>query len=330
MESISLKTSTLFSELIREDLARVETLMQTQAEGQFIDLQIALENLLASGGKRIRPTITLLVGRMLEADIGQLITLAAAIEMLHTATLVHDDLIDGSLVRRGKPTMNAKWSPGATVLTGDFLFARSAELAADTNSIKVTRLFAQTLSEIVNGEITQLLTSKCIASRQNYFNRIYAKTASLFKTSCCSAAIISQVDDAIVDSMCTFGHEIGMAFQIIDDVLDFTGEQVTVGKPVASDLRSGLITLPALIYIENHPKDPNAQSLINGDCEILKNDDHLENMISSIRNSGAIEKSFEEARIFIERALLELKKQPACKERDALASLAQYTIRRTI
>jgi geranylgeranyl pyrophosphate synthase len=330
MESISLKTSPKFSELVREDLAKVEALMQSQAKGQFIDLQIALDNLLRSGGKRIRPTITLLIGRMLKADIGQLTTLAAAIEMLHTATLVHDDLIDGSLIRRGMPTMNAKWSPGATVLTGDFLFARSAELAADTNSIEVTKLFAQTLSEIVNGEITQLLTSKCIASRQNYFNRIYAKTASLFRTSCCSAAIISQVDESIVQSMRTFGHEIGMAFQIIDDILDFTGEQVTVGKPVASDLRLGLITLPTLVFIENNPEDSNAQSLMNGDCEILENDEQLEHMISSIRNSGAIEKSFDEARIFVERGLLELKKQPACKERDALELLAQYIIRRKI
>ena len=128
--------------------------------------------------------------------------LSAAIEMLHTATLVHDDLIDGSLLRRGLPTLNSQWSPGATVLTGDFMFARAAELAARTESIEAMKLFAQTLGEIVNGEITQLFTSRCNLDRENYFRRIFAKTASLFRTCCCSAALISPVDEENVQSVC--------------------------------------------------------------------------------------------------------------------------------
>src|SRR5690554_3772700 len=134
--------------------------MRAQAEGHHPDLGAALEHLLSSGGKRIRPAIALLTGGMFGGNQEKLITLAAAIELLHTATLVHDDLIDGALLRRGIATLNSQWSPAATVLTGDFVFARAAQLAAETRSPEVIRLFARTLAVIVDGEITQLFSSK--------------------------------------------------------------------------------------------------------------------------------------------------------------------------
>ena len=171
--------------------------MRSQAEHQHPDLRAALDHLISSGGKRIRPTVTLLIGRILNGDESRLVTLAAAIELLHTATLVHDDLIDGSLLRRGIPTINSKWSPGATVLTGDFMFARAAKLASDTNSIPVMSLFSKTLATIVNGEITQLFSNRCNINREEYYQRIYAKTASLFEASACCAALISTEDGGI-------------------------------------------------------------------------------------------------------------------------------------
>ena len=130
---------------------------------------------LAAGGKRIRPTLGLLVGNMLGAPLEKIVTLGAAVELLHTATLVHDDLIDGSLLRRGMPTLNARWSPPATVLTGDFLFARAAKLAAETDYLPLMKLFSETLATIVNGELTQMFTSRGLISRDNYYKRIYAK-----------------------------------------------------------------------------------------------------------------------------------------------------------
>lgn len=320
----------LYTKLVQDDLMSVEELMHRQAQGENTDLRNALEIILASGGKRIRPIITLLVGNMLHAPKTQLITLASAIELLHTGTLVHDDLIDGSLLRRGHPTLNSKWSPGATVLTGDYIFAQAAELAAHADSLSAMKMFARTLGEIISGEITQYFESKCKFSRDNYFDRIYKKTASMFKTCCCSAALISSADEKAVSSMCTFGYEIGMAFQIMDDILDFTGEQVTIGKPVGNDLRSGLITLPAINYFENRPDDPDARFFIDGKCDTLEFINRIDTIIEAIKNSEAIEQSIKEAGVFIERALVALHLHPACEERDALEEITGYIIQRKI
>ena len=322
-----MSTNASFLIPVQEDIRAVEALMRSQADGHHPDLSTALDLLLSSGGKRIRPSLSLLIGKMLGASRDRLITIAAAIELLHTATLVHDDLIDGSLLRRGMATLNSQWSPGATVLTGDFLFARAAILAADTNSIPVMKIFSNTLSVIVNGEITQMFASRCKVSREDYFKRIYAKTASLFETSACTAAMISPVDEDTVAAMRRYGYQIGMAFQIVDDILDFTGEQSTVGKPVGSDLRQGLVTLPALLYIENQPDDPEAQALINGEC---LNDNQVTRLVSAIRSSDAIQISQDEACNFVQLALDGIRSQPNSSLRKSLEDLAEYIVQRKL
>ena len=166
---------------VQEQLHLVEARLHAQANDRHPDLRAALEQILAAGGKRIRPTLGLLVGNMLGAPSDKLVTLGAAVELLHTATLVHDDLIDGSLLRRGMPTLNARWSPAATVLTGDFMFARAAKLAAETDHLPLMNAFAETLATIVNGELNQMFNARGTVDRDNYFQRIYAKTASLFE-----------------------------------------------------------------------------------------------------------------------------------------------------
>ena len=301
--------------------------MRAQAAERHPALRKALENLLASGGKRIRPRLVLLTGNMLGADPDRLVTLAAAIEMLHTATLVHDDLIDGSLMRRGNETLNANWSPAATVLTGDFVFARAAKLAAETGSLTVMEEFAETLAIMVNGELTQMFDSRGLASRENYYNRIYAKTGSLFELATHGAALISPVSDKTTNNARNFGRELGTAFQIVDDILDFTGEQTAVGKPVGSDLLQGLITLPALYYIESYPEDENAKALLRGQ---YYNKTQMVTLIESIRNSDAIPKALEEAKEYALRALEALNGQPPCEERKALENLAHYITDRNV
>ena len=152
---------------IQAQLLEVEQLMRSQADAHHTDLAAALHRLLDAGGKRIRPALALLTGGMLHADRNRLVILAAAIELLHTATLVHDDLIDGAFLRRGNATLNSQWSPAATVLTGDFIFAQAARLAAETDSVTVMRLFADTLATIVNGEITQMFSGHGMVDRQH-------------------------------------------------------------------------------------------------------------------------------------------------------------------
>ncbi len=313
---------------VQDDILTIEALMRSQADDNQPDLKAALTLLLAAGGKRIRPALTMLAGHMLGAEQDRLIYIAAAIELLHTATLVHDDLIDGALLRRGMPTLNSHWSPGATVLTGDFVFARAANMAAEANSIAAMKIFSRTLSTIVDGEINQLFNNRCRADRGNYLRRIYAKTASLFETAAQSAALISPVGPEVVESMRLYGYNVGMAFQIVDDILDFTSDPTTLGKPVGSDLRSGIITLPAILYAENHPDDPEAADILNGNC--IQDLFRQEQLIEAVRTSPAIRGSLQEAERYVEAALTNLQQIQPSPERFALEDLANYIVRREL
>jgi geranylgeranyl pyrophosphate synthase len=318
-------TTTTFFTPVQDLIQRVEDRMLDQAQGRHPELATALEHLLRSGGKRVRTAMTLLTGGMLGADTDRLINLAAAVELLHTATLVHDDLIDGSLLRRGIPTINSQWSPAATVLTGDYIFSRAARLAAETDSVDVMRLFADTLAKIVDGEITQLFDKRMLGNREAYYRRIHAKTASMFELATGAAALLSPVNDEFGERLCRYGYDIGMAFQIVDDVLDFTGEQATVGKPVASDLRQGLVTLPTLCYMEVNPEDPDLKAILNGHHA---NEERLLRLVASIRGSGAIRNALDEAGRFIQSGIEQLSALPDNEERQALEDLSLYIVNR--
>lgn len=318
-----ISTTTTLPE-IQAGIEAVEKLMRTQADDYNGDLKSALSLLLSSGGKRIRPRIILLLGRILKANEDTLITLASAIELLHTATLVHDDLIDGALLRRGVATLNSKWSAAATVLTGDFIFASAAYLAAKTNSIEVMKVFSTTLMTIVNGEVNQLFNSRCNTSKSDYYKRIYAKTASLFEAATNTTSILSPVSDLDRDRMRRFGYELGMAFQIVDDVLDYSGDQAVVGKPVGGDLRQGLVTLPMLYFIESNPQNEVVQSLLQGKC--IEDDQAVDNVIQAILTSSAIEHSLNEAEQFAKRALDLIADLPASPYKDELVYLTETSI----
>jgi geranylgeranyl pyrophosphate synthase len=312
---------------VQEQLKLVEARLHSQAGDRHPDLRAALEQILSAGGKRIRPTLGLLVGNMLGAPEDKLVTLGAAVELLHTATLVHDDLIDGSLLRRGMPTLNARWSPAATVLTGDFLFARAAKLAAETDHLPLMNAFAETLATIVNGELNQMFTSRGLINRENYFQRIYAKTASLFEMTAGAAAMISPSGDASVQVMRKLGYETGIAFQIVDDILDFTGEQITMGKPIGSDLLNGLVTLPAIYYAESHPDDKDVRSLADGGWA---NHERMTRLVESIRHTDAVQKAMVEANQHVESALQTLEGFDRSPERDALENLAKFIVDRKV
>ena len=321
-----MKTTSFFTP-VQDEIHLVEDLLRHQADDAHPNLHVALEHLLNSGGKRIRPTLTLLAGRMLGAPKDRLITLAGAVELLHTATLVHDDLIDGAMLRRGNPTLNAQWSPPATVLAGDYMFARAARLAADTDNLALMKYFAQTLATIVNGELTQLFSNRGMISRENYFQRIYAKTASLLELTTSAAAMLSPVGEDVVETMHRFGYNLGIAFQIVDDVLDFTGEEGEVGKPVGSDLMQGLVTLPVICYAESHPEDPGVVYLTSGRYGDVDIESRL---VQSVRVSDAIDTSMQEAGTYIDKALASLAGMPGGSEHDSLEELAKYTLHRRI
>jgi len=311
---------------IQKGLDTVEQMMLRQLEDYHPDLKTATSHILASGGKRIRPTIILLIGSMLNAEYERLLKLATAIELLHTATLVHDDLIDGSLLRRGIPTLNSKWSPAATVLTGDFLFASATDIASKTNSVEVMRLIANTLMTIVNGEVDQLFTNHCITTVEEYYRRIYSKTASLFETSTHTAAVISNVDSQQVEVLRKYGYELGMAFQIVDDMLDYIGDESTIGKPVGGDLRQGLVTLPMLYFMQDNPHHPAVEELLTG--QFIQDETEILQLVKEIARSDAINRSQQTAFEFAGRAENYLLGFPDTPERDALIEMTRYIIER--
>jgi geranylgeranyl pyrophosphate synthase len=245
--------------------------------------------------------------------------------MLHTATLVHDDLIDGSLIRRGGETLNANWTPAATILTGDYIFARAAYLVAQADSIRLTQRFAETLMVICNGEIRQMFNGRPDqADLAEYERRIYAKTASLIALSAESGAILAHAERGKREALRTYGERIGTAFQIVDDVLDFVADEETLGKPVGSDLRHGLATLPVLLFLKAEPDHSAIQQALAGN----RSEDVLQGAIQAVIESPAIEEALATARQRACAAKTALHVFADTPYRKALLDLADFTVDR--
>jgi geranylgeranyl pyrophosphate synthase len=313
--------------LVSEDLARVECKMREAPHENIESLAAALDTLLNSGGKRVRPALALLVSHSYRSVGDKAISLAAAVEMLHTATLVHDDLIDGARLRRGNPTLNTLWSPGATVLTGDFLFAWAANLAAQTEHVRVIRIFSQTLMTICGGELRQLFRRPWRQqTRQDYDRRIYAKTASLFAAATEAATILANSPEPEVKAFRDYGHQLGMAFQIVDDVLDFVGSSNEMGKPVGSDMRQGIVTLPTLYYLDQHPDDELLARVLEGHTD----DGIVETAVAHIRKAGAIDAAMQDACNHARRAKAALSDLPDDRYRRAMLDLADFVVQRRV
>jgi geranylgeranyl pyrophosphate synthase len=321
-------------EPLAADLERVERKMREQVHPDYPQLMAILESLLDSGGKRLRPTLALLAGRFYPVDLDKLVSLAASVEMLHTATLVHDDLVDGALLRRGRSTLNARWSTGATVLTGDYVFARAAALAAETGNVRVVTIFADTLMAISSGELRQIMERYDVPridseqaweeALERYDQRIHAKTASLFAGATEAASVLSAAPEHQVHALREYGRLLGMGFQIIDDILDFQGDQEVLGKPVGSDLREGIVTLPVLYFLREHPDDERVAAVVRaGGDENL-----VQEVVAAIRESGAVTRAMDRAQDFIVQSQAALSILPEGQPRDTLHALAEFTVSR--
>jgi geranylgeranyl pyrophosphate synthase len=329
-----LKTIPLL-EPLAADLERVERKMREPVHPAYPQLTEVLRQLLGSGGKRLRPALALLAGRFYPTDIDKLVSLAASVELLHTATLVHDDLIDGALLRRGQTTVNARWNTGATVLTGDYLFARAAALAAETDHVRVMSIFANTLMTICSGELRQIFDRHALpqvnseeswqTALDRYDQRIHAKTASLFAASTEAAAVLGGAPLDQTEALREYGHLLGTGFQIIDDVLDFRGNQETLGKPVGSDLREGIVTLPVLYYLRMHPKDDQVAAVVRDGSD----DALVREVVAAILDSGAVTQAMDRARELISLSQATLSILPAGEPREMLHALADYAYSRS-
>lgn len=311
---------------VADDLERVEQKMREAVRVEFRPLATVMERLLNSGGKRVRPAVALMATKFYPTDLDKSVSLASALELLHTATLVHDDMIDNSLLRRGNRTVNSMWNGGATVLAGDFLFARAAALAAETESVRVMSIFANTLMTICNGELKQIFSAgHGEKTREDYYERIFSKTASLFAAAAEMGGVLSGAPERQIQALRDYGYNLGMAFQIVDDVLDFIGDEEKMGKPVGSDLRQGIVTLPTLYFLQSQPGDETVLEVLGGqDRDVVA----VKTAVSQICASGAIEPSLAEARHFVRQGQVALKALPDNVYRQAMWGLGDYVVAR--
>ncbi len=274
----------------------------------------------------MRPALVLLSGAFGNYDLNKLVPLGTAIELLHTASLVHDDVVDGALSRRGRPTANSVFDNALTVLLGDYMFANAAEMVTRTGSLHVTRLFALALMKMTSGELDQDAAAFDMGKDiQNYLWRIGGKTAALFATATEGGASLAGCDDRTVEAMRVYGYSLGMAFQIVDDVLDFNGDEAEMGKPVGSDLLEGTITLPGLLLLERYPKDNPIKRFFQAKRDRER---HLKAAIDRVLDTEVLDVSLEMARDYVRRANESIAPLPACAAKETMLELGEYVLGR--
>lgn len=310
---------------VQEDLLRLEVRLRDTQGVDYPLLGQLLDWIFGAGGKRIRPALVFATAQLGAADEAAVENLAAAVETLHAATLVHDDLVDGSALRRGRPTLNTRWNAGATVLAGDWLFARAARFAAAARDVRVMDVFARTLGTLTDGEIRQLFGRQGVPTLPEYEYRIYAKTAALFEASTEAGAVLAGLAEESVVALATYGRELGIAFQIVDDVLDFAGDSGRLGKPVGSDLRGGTVTLPVLLHLAEHPK-LTAVGAVDGTGPWAESE--VEALLVAVRDGPAPARALAVAEERVERAVAALALLPAGPPRATLERIARYAVDR--
>ena len=315
----------LIYEPIKIELGESDQSLRKLAADGGSDITDLLDYVLKTHGKRVRPAMTLLSAKIYPHTHNHPIIMATAVELLHIATLIHDDTIDNSDLRHGKATVSSNWGKNVAVLLGDYVFATSATFVCDTNNVRVIRRFSETIMELASGELMEYLHAfSPNQTLEQYEERIYKKTASLFRTACETGAILGGSSEEHVQALLQYGYNIGMAFQIIDDVLDVQGDPDEIGKPVGNDLLQGVITLPAIYLMEKYPGNNPIKSLFKD----ISQTKHLDKALDMIQNSNIIPECQVTAHKYYERAIQSLNTVPPSIYRTSLEELAAYMIDR--
>ena len=310
---------------IQDDLDKVKEYLRSIIKVDFPWLSEQLDYVVGGGGKGIRPALTLLSGKFYQYNLKYLMPMAGSVELMHTATLIHDDAIDKSVSRRGRATIYKLWGEEPAVLLGDYLFAKAGEFVADTHNPPVIKLFSQTLATISSGELNQFFSAYNLKqTREQYFKKISGKTASLFSLATESGAILSGAPEKSVKTLREYGHHLGIAFQIVDDILDFIGTEEELGKPVGSDLAQGTLTLPAMLLLERYPEN----NPVKRRFENRGDKDNIKQAIEMIRNSPIVDECYLVASEYSARACQDLDELPENSSREALFELAKYVVAR--
>ena len=320
-----METALSFYTPIAEGLRKMEESLSEVASGSEEPIKGLLEHVVAAQGKRVRPAMTLLVAKMLGCVTDKPVIMGAAVELLHLATLIHDDTVDNADVRHGRATLSSLWGPDVAVLVGDYLFATSAIHVCNTENIRVIKGVSRTIMDLSSGQLTEhFMANQWRQTREQYFERIFKKTGSLFATAAESGAVLSGADEGTIRAAREFGGNLGVAFQVVDDILDFEGSPAEMGKPVGSDLASGVLTLPALLLVERYPNENPVVAV----CEGVDRERNLERAIDMVRNSGVMASVYAEADALRAKAIAALDALPDSEAKRALLDLGDFVLER--
>jgi len=314
----------MLSSYFNGDLQTIEKELEGSIRANDLLLQEACLHLLQAGGKRIRPVLVLLAAKFGEYNIDVIKKAAAALELIHMASLVHDDVIDDAMLRRGAPTVQARWDNKIAMYTGDYILAQSLQLITELKNPLPHQLLSKTIVEVCLGEIEQIRDKYHFdQSVTTYFRRIKRKTALLIATSCQLGGVVAGVEEEIHKRLFRFGYYVGMSYQIMDDILDFTANEKVLGKPAGGDLKQGNITMPVFFAMEDLELKKEIVNVHEG-----IEDKELKHIISLIKDSGAIEKSVEVSDRYLAKAFKELEGLPDIRAKKNLYDIAKYIGRR--
>ena len=314
---------------IQSDMNRVDATFEERATSGLDILNSASMHALGSPGKRLRTALTLLSGKMKTYHIDKLLPLSVAFEMVHLATLIHDDIVDNAKTRRGNPTVNALWGDNIAILLGDYYFAKTAGLIADINDNRIDHLFSDTVATVCEGTIMEMMTAGRIdLTIKSYYEKISHKTACLIAACCKGGAIVSGASNEEIELLTDYGMNLGIAFQIIDDVLDYTEDQATIGKPAGNDLRQGMVTLPLIYALQGQPQNGHYQqvhSLLNGS---VHSDEDINAVVGWVTGGTGVDRSLADAQMYAEKARAALYHFPASLNRAVLDELIDFVVLR--
>lgn len=314
--------------LVAADMNGVNAVILERMQSKVALIPELAGHLIAGGGKRMRPMLTLACGTLLGYPGTRHHKLAAAVEFIHTATLLHDDVVDGSGMRRGRRTANLIWGNPASVLVGDFLFSRAFELMVEDGSLKVLKILSHASAVIAEGEVEQLTAQRRIdTDEDHYLEIISAKTAALFAAACRVSPVVAEASEDCELALECFGRNLGIAFQLTDDAIDYASDAATMGKGVGDDFRDGKMTLPVILaYARGSEEDRDFwRSAIGGD---RTSDEDLARATSLLRSTDALADTIERARQYARRAIDALAIFPASKAKSALVEAAEFAVAR--
>lgn len=315
--------------LLDHDMKEVNRLIIANMQSDVALIPQLAQYLIAAGGKRIRPLLTLASTKLFEGPMDKSYHLAAAVEFIHTATLLHDDVVDESAERRGQKAANLIFGNQASVLVGDFLFSKSFQMMVNCGSIKILDILSNASAIIAQGEVLQLATTNDVATDMPaYLNVIESKTAALFSASCEVGAVLSDQDEAIIAAMRDYGMRLGTAFQVIDDALDYAADQEKLGKEIGDDFREGKMTAPVIFALESATQEERAfWARTIGDKD--QKDDDFDQAMTYIDKHNALDKTINLAKKYAQQARDDLAQLPETEYKHLLSELTDYIITRS-